>query len=543
METDVLVIGSGIAGLMTALKTAAFAKVTIVTKKEADDTATSKAQGGIASVLDDADRFEYHIRDTLIAGDGLCHEDVVEAVISEGPEAIRELIKMGAHFTLAKNGDLDLGKEGGHSHRRIVHSQDMTGREIQRVLLEAVRRSQEINLLENHTALNLVTTGTIKNSLPPHPSQDQCLGCYIHDNKSGEIIPLLARAVVLATGGAGKAYLYTSNPDVASGAGIAMAYRVGADIANMEFIQFHPTCLYHPEAKSFLISEAVRGEGAVLKTLDGIAFMESYHPMKDLAPRDIVARAIDSELKKKGDDFVLLDITHKPAREIIDRFPNIYRQCLEFGFDMTKEPLPVVPAAHYLCGGVLTDLDGKSSIPGLYASGETACTGLHGANRLASNSLLESLVMSGRIAVSLKREWDTLAPPSAAGIPPWDPGDSVDSDENVVITHNWDEIRRTMWNYVGIVRTDRRLQRAMHRIQLLKNEIEEYYWDFRVTRDLIELRNLVYIGLLIVRCAMARKESRGLHYTLDYPEKDEAYRKDTVINRRQYMKKAVNREQ
>lgn len=533
-----LVIGSGIAGLMTALKAAGFAgKVTIVTKKEADDTATSKAQGGIASVLDDADRFEYHIRDTLIAGDGLCHEDVVEAVISEGPEAIHELIRMGAHFTLAKNGDLDLGKEGGHSHRRIVHSQDMTGREIQRVLLEAVRRSKNVHLLENHTALNLVTTGTIDNSLPEHPSQDQCLGSYIHDNKSEEIIPLLARAVVLATGGAGKAYLYTSNPDVASGAGIAMAYRVGADIANMEFIQFHPTCLYHPEAKSFLISEAVRGEGGVLRTLDGNAFMEDYHSMKDLAPRDIVARAIDSELKKKGDDFVLLDITHKPAREIIDRFPNIYRQCLEYGFDMTKEPLPVVPAAHYLCGGVLTDLNGKSSIPGLYASGETACTGLHGANRLASNSLLESLVMSNRIAVSLKKDWESLEPPAISGIPPWDPGDSVDSDENVVITHNWDEIRRTMWNYVGIVRTDRRLQRALHRVQMLKKEVEQYYWDFKVTRELIELRNLVYIGLLIVRCAMARKESRGLHYTLDYPEKDDSFRRDTVINRREYMKK------
>jgi len=538
METDVLVIGSGIAGLMTALKASGFAnKVTIVTKKEADDTATSKAQGGIASVLDDADRFEYHIHDTLIAGDGLCHEDVVEAVVSEGPEAIHELIRMGAHFTLAKNGDLDLGKEGGHSHRRIVHSQDMTGREIQRVLLEAVRRSKKVHLLENHTALNLVTTGTIDNRLPEHPSQDQCLGSYIHDNRSGEIIPLLARAVVLATGGAGKVYLYTSNPDVASGAGIAMAYRVGADIANMEFIQFHPTCLYHPEAKSFLISEAVRGEGGILRTLDGNAFMEDYHSMKDLAPRDIVARAIDSELKKKGDDFVLLDITHKPAREIIDRFPNIYRQCLEYGFDMTKEPLPVVPAAHYLCGGVLTDLNGKSSIPGLYASGETACTGLHGANRLASNSLLESLVMSSRIAVSLEKDWESLEPPSISGIPPWDPGDSVDSDENVVITHNWDEIRRTMWNYVGIVRTDRRLQRALHRVQMLKKEVEQYYWDFKVTRELIELRNLVYIALLIVRCAMARKESRGLHYTLDYPEKDEAYRKDTVINRRKYMKK------
>lgn len=522
---------------MTALKAARFADVTIVTKKEADDTSTTKAQGGIASVLDDADRFEYHIRDTLNAGDGLCHEDVVGVIVTEGPQAIRELIDMGAHFTLGENGDLDLGREGGHSHRRIVHSQDMTGREIQRVLLEAARRSDKIRLLEHHTALNLVTTETVSGILTERPSENLCLGCYIHDSANGEITPFLARAVVLATGGAGKAYLYTSNPDVASGAGIAMAYRVGADIANMEFIQFHPTCLFHPEAKSFLISEAVRGEGAVLRTLDGYAFMENYHPMKDLAPRDIVARAIDSELKKRGDDFVLLDITHKPAREIIDRFPNIYQQCLEYGFDMTKEPLPVVPAAHYLCGGVLTDLEGKSTIQGLYACGETACTGLHGANRLASNSLLEALVMAGRIAASLEKDWNSLVPPSGDGIPPWDPGDSVDSDENIVITHNWDEIRRAMWNYVGIVRTDRRLQRALNRIQMLKKEVEEYYWDFKITRELIELRNLVNVSLLIVRCAIARKESRGLHYTLDYPESDEAYRKDTVINRRQYMGK------
>ncbi len=537
METDVLIVGSGVAGLMTALKVAEFADVILVTKKEADDTSTSKAQGGIATVLDDADRFEYHIRDTLTAGADLCHEDVVATIIKDGPRALRELIDLGAHFDLSASGTLDLGREGGHSHRRIVHAKDMTGREVQRVLHDAADRNKRIQILENHTALNLVTLGTLGNRLPDDPATDRCLGCYIHDADTGEISRLLARTVVLATGGAGKAYLYTSNPDVVSGAGIAMAYRVGADIANMEFIQFHPTCLYHPEAKSFLISEAVRGEGAVLRTLDGNAFMGTYHEMGDLAPRDIVARAIDSELKKLGDDHALLDITHKPAREIIDRFPNIYQQCLEYGFDMTKEPLPVVPAAHYLCGGVLTDLDGKTAVPGLYACGETACTGLHGANRLASNSLLEALVMADRIAHSMKKEWDSLAHPPAVDIPAWDPGDAVDSDENVVISHNWDEIRRTMWNYVGIVRTDRRLERALHRIELLKREVEEYYWNFRITRDLIELRNLVYVALLTVRCAMARKESRGLHYTLDYPEKDEAYRKDTVINRRQYMKK------
>ena len=531
METDVLVIGTGVAGLLTALKASSFCDVVLVTKKDPDNTATSMAQGGIASVLDDADRFEYHIQDTVEAGAGLCREDVVDAIVREGPRAIRDLIDLGAQFSHSPSGELDLGREGGHSHRRIVHAEDMTGREIQRILLEAVENSQRIRLLTRHTALNLVTRGSLPASGNAGPGEIRCLGCYIHDSEDGEITPILARAVVLATGGAGKAYLYTSNPDVATGSGIAIAYRAGADIANMEFIQFHPTCLYHPEAKSFLISEAVRGEGAILKSLDGNAFMESYHPMKDLAPRDIVARAIDSELKMKGDDYVLLDITHKPAPAIINRFPNIYRRCLEYGFDMTKEPLPVVPAAHYLCGGVVTDMEGRTTIPGLFACGETACTGLHGANRLASNSLLESLVIPSRIAHCLKNQWSSLSKITLDPIPAWDTGEAVDSDENVVISHNWDEIRRTMWNYVGIVRTNRRLERAMHRIDLLKSEVNEYYWNFRITRDLIDLRDLVTVAELIVRCAMQRKESRGLHYTLDYRKPDNAFRRDTVINR------------
>ncbi|NOY86412.1 MAG: L-aspartate oxidase [Deltaproteobacteria bacterium] len=532
-ESDILIIGSGVAGLTAALNLSKFARVTIITKKEADDTSTSQAQGGIATVLDSADRFEYHIRDTHTAGAGLCRSEAVESIVREGPQAIRELIDFGARFNVSAKGELDLGREGGHSHRRIVHAADMTGREVERALLQTVRTSDRIDLLENHTALNLVTAGLsggVKGT--DATPENRCIGCYVHSAESGEVIPWSARAVILASGGSGKVYLYTSNPEVATGAGVAMAYRAGADVANMEFIQFHPTCLFHPEAKSFLISEAVRGEGAVLRTMDGEAFMERYHPMKDLAPRDIVARAIDSELKKSGDDYVLLDSTHKPAKQIMERFPNIYERCLQLGYDMTKESIPVVPAAHYTCGGVLTDMDGKTTVPGLFACGEVACTGLHGANRLASNSLLEAVVMADHIADALKRDWGAISSAPMPHIPDWDPGDAVDSDEQVVITHNWDEIRRTMWNYVGIVRTNRRLERAKHRIDLLQREVDEYYWNFRITRELIELRNLVTVGSLIVRCAMARKESRGLHFTLDYPESDDSLKFDTIINRK-----------
>ncbi len=536
-ECDILIVGSGVAGLTLALKLSKFARVVVITKKGADDTATARAQGGIATVLDSSDDFKYHIQDTIDAGAGLCNSHVVETIISSGPGSIRELVNLGARFTTSDGENLDLGREGGHSHRRIVHAQDMTGREIHRVLLETALNSDNIEIYENHTALNLVTNHQLGSTEKFDTSDYKCFGCYVHDADTGEVFSWTAKSVTLASGGAGKVYRYTSNPDVATGAGIAIAYRAGADIANMEFIQFHPTCLYHPEAKSFLISEAVRGEGGILRTLDGAPFMEKYHHSKDLAPRDIVARAIDSELKTKGDDHVLLDITHLPARQVIDRFPNIYQMCLEYGFDMTKDPLPVVPAAHYLCGGVVTDLDGRTSIPGLYACGEVACTGLHGANRLPSNSLLESLVMADRIARAIERSWTETSRVKLPSIPDWDPGGSVDSDEMIVIKHNWDEIRSTMSNYVGIVRSNRRLKRATHRIELLRQEVNEYYWNFRITRELIELRNIVTVAETIVRCATRRKESRGLHFTLDYPETDSNQRSDTVITIRDEVTK------
>ena len=526
---DFLVLGSGIAGLTFALKAAEHGDVLVVTKRDRSESNTRYAQGGIAAVLAKDDTFDAHIQDTLVAGAGLCHERVVDLCVKEGPDLVRWLMDLGARFDTAHgepgagegHADLDLHLEGGHSARRVAHAGDTTGEEVERALVAAVAAHPRIRVLEEHMGVDLIT-------LTKFGGPEVCVGAYVLDVAGGKVETILARATILATGGAGKVYLYTSNPDVATGDGVAMAYRAGAEIGNMEFYQFHPTCLYHPQAKSFLISEALRGEGATLRLQNGTRFMADHDPRGELAPRDIVARAIDFEMKRTGEDHVLLDITHKPAAFVRERFPGIYAQCMRYGIDITAQPIPVVPAAHYQCGGVSTDLYGRTTVPGLFAIGECAFTGLHGANRLASNSLLEGLVFAARAASAAHgTKADGLHP----DVPDWDVGTAGRSDEAVVITQNWDELRRFMWNYVGIVRSDKRLRRAARRIALLHEEIAEYYWNYFITRDLLELRNIATVAQLIVECAAARRESRGLHFTVDYPATEARHARDTVVKR------------
>lgn len=526
-QHDVLIIGSGASGLSLALQLAEYASVAVLSKWELTEGATFYAQGGVSAVLDTCDSVESHVEDTLAAGAGLCKPDVVRFVVEHGRESIQWLIDLGVNFTKSEdaqgNMSYHLHKEGGHSHRRVIHASDSTGRAIETTLENKVRSHPNIELFEHHSGIDLITgekAGIASN---------RCLGAYVYDQKNDHVKVFRAKFVILATGGAGKVYLYTSNPDTCTGDGIAMAWRAGCDIANMEFIQFHPTCLYHPKAKSYLISEALRGEGARLLLADGEPFMQRFDPRGELAPRDIVARAIDHEMKRRGDDCVYLDISHKPAEFIKSHFPTIYQKCLEFGFDLTKGPVPVVPAAHYTCGGVMIDKHGRTNLPGLYAIGEVSCSGLHGANRMASNSLLECVVFAHSAYQDIHEQLTMVDIPKP--LPEWDESRVTDSDEEVVVSHNWDEIRRFMWDYVGIVRTTKRLQRALSRIKLLHAEIHEYYGNFRITNDLIELRNIATVAQLIIESALLRRESRGLHYSLDYPETNTMqFPQDTILS-------------
>ena len=511
---DVIIIGSGLAGLSTALLLPKHLRVAVLTKRAIADGASAWAQGGIAAVLAPDDSFDEHVQDTFVAGAHLNDEAATRFTVENAPEAIAWLQELGTPFSL-DDGELHLTREGGHSHRRIVHVADATGAAVQKTLIERVRELPHVDVFETHNLVDLILSD--KHAVQPQPGPRRCLGAYVLNEETDEVEAFVAPHTVLCTGGAGKVYLYTSNPDTATGDGIAAAWRAGCRVANMEFIQFHPTCLYHPKAKSFLISEAVRGEGGLLKLpteLGGTRFMPAHDERGELAPRDVVARAIDFEMKKHGLDCVFLDISHQSPEFLREHFPNILARCAELGIDITREPIPVVPAAHYTCGGVVTDLRARTDLDGLYCVGEASCTGLHGANRLASNSLLECMVFA-RAAVA-----DITAQPAVdvPGVRPWDDSRVIDADEQVVIAHNWHELRRFMWDYVGIVRTDKRLERAAHRIALLKAEIQEFYARFHVTRDLLELRNLVQVADLIVRSAQARKESRGLHFSRDYPE-------------------------
>jgi len=508
IKTDFLIVGGGISGLSLAIKLSELAKdcqILIITKEKLEDCNTFFAQGGIACVWDKNDNFEKHIQDTLIAGDGLCNEEVVREILSQAPERVKDLIDWGVEFTRNGDGEYDLGREGGHSERRILHINDFSGRDIESKLIKKVKSISNIEIRENWCAVNL------------YENNFKCLGAYVLDQEAEEIHNIAAKATIIASGGAGKIYLYTTNPDVSSGDGIAMAYRAGATISNMEFYQFHPTCLYHPYAKSFLITEAMRGEGAILKDIKGNEFMKKYHPLKELAPRDIVSRAIDTELKKSGEDYVLLDIASKKNPEFIkSHFPGIYEKCLTFNIDITQEPIPVVPAAHYCCGGVMAGIDGTTDVKNLFVIGESSCTGLHGANRLASNSLLEGLTCAHECANNLSRLVPNL---KIRPFKAWQPGNAIPSTEAVVITQNWDEIRLVNQNFVGIVRSNSRLKRALKRMNMFREDIDYYYWNYRISKDLVELRNILLISKIMVRCALSRRESRGLHFNIDYLEK------------------------
>lgn len=523
---DTLVLGSGIAGLSYALEMAERGSVAVVTKRGRDDTNTAWAQGGIAAVLDPEDSFEAHARDTVTAGDGLNDEAIVRICAEEGPERIARLVELGVAFT-REDGELALTREGGHSARRIVHSKDMTGAAVQQALARAVAKHPKIQIFEQHMAIDLITLHSERGA-----ADDRCLGAYVLDRGTNAVDTFLAKVVMLATGGAGKVYLYTTNPDVATGDGIAMAWRAGAPIANMEFFQFHPTTLFHPREKTFLITEACRGEGGILRRLDGEAFMPRYHPLADLAPRDVVARAIDNELKRSGDLHVVLDMTHLDPAFLDDRFPGVSQTLLSLGIDMRTQPIPVVPAAHYCCGGVVSDADGRTAVPGLLVAGETAHTGLHGANRLASNSLLEGMVFAHRAAAVSAEIQAGAGDLATSDVPDWNPGLATNPDEKVMVAHAWDETRRLMWNYVGIVRSNRRLVRAKRRLDSLRQEVAHDYWKYIVTADMVELRNIITVAMLIVECALQRQESRGLHYNLDFPERDdEIGPRDTIMRR------------
>ena len=528
LSFDHIVIGSGLAGLFTALQLSKLGTVAVVTKRSIDESNTKYAQGGIACVMDNKqDSFEEHVKDTMTAGDHLCKEDVVRRIVENGPAAVKEIIELGTRFTTRSEmgyqqdgSDYDLGREGGHTRRRVLHAGDITGEEVEKKLIKACQKNKNIKFFEYHIGIDLITSGRLG-----WLGEDSVLGAYVLDINNNVVKTFISLTVTVATGGASKVYLYSSNPDIACGDGVAMCYRSHVPIVNMEFFQFHPTILYHPKVKSFLISEAVRGEGAILKRMDDsgnlVEFMDRYHKMGSLAPRDIVARAIDNELKRSGQNCVFLDIRHKDEEFLKLRFPNIFEKCMQVGINMAKDPIPVVPAAHYCCGGVKTDINGFTGINGLYAVGEVAYTGLHGANRLASNSLLEALVIAKFATKDIRSKLKAITAARSSGkIPTWRSGNATNSDELVVITHNWEEIRRFMWDFVGIFRTNKRLERANNRIKNIRREIEKYYWDFLITRDLVELRNIATVAQIIIDSAMSRKESRGLHFNADFPQRN-----------------------